>query len=66
MDGGMGTELCRLGAMDFGFDGWSQVPFETEEGHQRIIDAHLNFLQAGAKIISTHTYALYPLFYSSR
>ncbi len=57
LDGGMGRELQRIGA-PFKQPEWSalallQVP-------QTVVKAHANFIQAGAEVITTNTYALVP------
>jgi S-methylmethionine-dependent homocysteine/selenocysteine methylase len=57
LDGGMGRELERIGA-PFSQPLWSaQALIEAPD---TVIQAHLNFIDAGAQVITTNTYALVP------
>ncbi len=58
MDGGMGRELQHRGLADVGGT-WSAGALLT---HPEVVrDAHLAFIEAGAEIIITNTYAVTPL-----
>ena len=54
LDGGIGTELERLGApMDH--DAWCAVALET---HPHLVkDVHRSYINAGADVITANTYA---------
>jgi S-methylmethionine-dependent homocysteine/selenocysteine methylase len=57
LDGGMGRELQRLGA-PFRQPEWSALALM--EGPEFVTQAHDSFAQAGAKVISTNSYAVVP------
>lgn len=57
LDGGMGRELQRLGA-PFRQPEWSALALI--EGPEFVTQAHDSFAQAGAKVISTNSYAVVP------
>jgi S-methylmethionine-dependent homocysteine/selenocysteine methylase len=57
LDGGMGRELQRLGA-PFRQPEWSALALI--EGPEFVTQAHRAFAQAGAKVISTNSYAIVP------
>ena len=57
MDGGMGTELKPyIDPADY-TTLWSAAAFCTPEGESAIVRAHVAFLQAGANLILTNSYA---------
>jgi hypothetical protein len=61
LDGAMGTELERRGADIGGGDGcggqlWSSGQLLTLEGRERVSAIHLDYLRAGADVITTCTY----------
>ncbi|MEH6453762.1 MAG: homocysteine S-methyltransferase family protein [Psychromonas sp.] len=57
LDGGMGRELQRIGA-PFQQPEWSAKALMTAP--QFVSQVHSHFLQAGANVITTNTYALVP------
>ncbi|MFM2410601.1 MAG: hypothetical protein RL481_1429 [Pseudomonadota bacterium] len=57
LDGGMGRELQRLGA-PFRQPEWSSLALM--EGPEFVTQAHQGFVLAGAKVISTNSYAVVP------
>jgi S-methylmethionine-dependent homocysteine/selenocysteine methylase len=57
LDGGMGRELARIGA-PFRQPEWSALALM--EGPERVVEAHLNFVEAGAQVITTNSYACVP------
>lgn len=57
LDGGMGRELERMGA-PFRQPEWSALALM--EDPESVYQAHLNFIEAGARIITTNTYAVVP------
>lgn len=57
LDGGMGRELLRIGA-PFRQPEWSALALL--EGPQWVVEAHTNFLAAGAEVITTNSYAVVP------
>ncbi len=57
LDGGMGRELNRIGA-PFRQPEWSALALM--EGPQFVVQAHDAFIQSGAQIISTNSYAVVP------
>jgi S-methylmethionine-dependent homocysteine/selenocysteine methylase len=57
LDGGMGRELMRIGA-PFRQPEWSALALM--EGTDWVVQAHDNFIQAGAQVITTNSYALVP------
>ncbi len=57
LDGGLGRELQRLGA-PFRQPEWSALALM--EGPEFVTQAHEAFAQAGAKVISTNSYAIVP------
>ena len=57
LDGGMGRELERIGA-PFRQPEWSALALM--DGPRRVVEAHLNFVNAGAEVITTNTYACVP------
>lgn len=57
LDGGMGRELARIGA-PFRQPEWSALALM--EGPDWIVEAHLNFVRAGAQVITTNSYACVP------
>ncbi|UJF17989.1 homocysteine S-methyltransferase family protein [Vibrio sp. SS-MA-C1-2] len=57
LDGGMGRELKRIGA-PFQQPEWSALALMEDD--QYVTDAHNNFLNAGASVITVNTYALVP------
>jgi S-methylmethionine-dependent homocysteine/selenocysteine methylase len=57
LDGGMGRELLRIGA-PFRQPEWSALALT--EGPDWVVQAHRNFIDAGAEVITTNTYALVP------
>lgn len=63
MDGGMGTELKNRGAFPCLREYqqlWSAAALLNEKGKETVVDAHLAFIEAGAEIIITNTYACTP------
>lgn len=57
LDGGMGRELQRIGA-PFRQPEWSALALL--EAPEFVVQAHLAFIDAGARIITTNSYALVP------
>ena len=57
LDGGMGRELMRIGA-PFRQPEWSALALT--EGPDRVVEAHRNFIAAGAEVITTNAYAVVP------
>ena len=57
IDGGMGKELQRIGA-PFGQPEWSALALIEDPDFVR--QAHQNFVDAGAELIITNTYAVVP------
>jgi S-methylmethionine-dependent homocysteine/selenocysteine methylase len=57
LDGGMGRELARIGA-PFRQPEWSALALM--EGPDWVVEAHLNFVEAGAQVITTNSYACVP------
>ncbi len=57
LDGGMGRELARIGA-PFRQPEWSALALM--EGPDWVVEAHSNFLNAGAEVITTNSYACVP------
>jgi len=53
----MGRELMRIGA-PFRQPEWSALALT--EGPQRVVQAHRNFIEAGAQVITTNSYAIVP------
>jgi S-methylmethionine-dependent homocysteine/selenocysteine methylase len=63
LDGGMGRELKRIGA-PFSQPLWSaQALIEAPD---RVIEAHLNFIRAGARVITANSYACVPFHLGER
>lgn len=57
LDGGMGRELLRIGA-PFRQPEWSALALW--EGPEWVVQAHTNFIEAGADMVTTNSYALVP------
>ncbi|MFM7252518.1 MAG: homocysteine S-methyltransferase family protein, partial [Ilumatobacteraceae bacterium] len=57
LDGGMGRELLRIGA-PFRQPEWSALALT--EGPDRVVEAHRNFIDAGAGVITSNSYAVVP------
>ena len=57
LDGGMGRELMRIGA-PFRQPEWSALALL--EGPDWVTTAHRNFIEAGAQVITTNSYAVVP------
>ncbi|MEM6780239.1 MAG: homocysteine S-methyltransferase family protein [Pseudomonadota bacterium] len=57
LDGGMGRELKRMGA-PFKQPEWSALALM--EAPETVTQAHQSFIDAGAEVITTNTYALVP------
>ena len=57
LDGGMGRELHRIGA-PFRQPEWSALALY--EGPDWVVQAHTNFIEAGAQVITTNSYAIVP------
>jgi len=57
LDGGMGRQLARMGA-PFGQPEWSALALI--EAPEYIVRAHREFIDAGADIITTNSYAVVP------
>lgn len=57
LDGGMGRELARIGA-PFRQPEWSALALM--EGPEWVVEAHRNFANAGAEVITTNSYACVP------
>jgi S-methylmethionine-dependent homocysteine/selenocysteine methylase len=57
LDGGMGRELLRIGA-PFRQPEWSALALW--EGPEWVVQAHANFIEAGAQLVTTNSYALVP------
>jgi S-methylmethionine-dependent homocysteine/selenocysteine methylase len=57
LDGGMGRELLRIGA-PFRQPEWSALALL--EGPDWVVQAHRNFIEAGAQLITTNSYAVVP------
>ena len=63
LDGGMGRELWRVGA-PFRQPEWSALALT--EGPDWVVDAHANFIAAGAQVITTNSYAIVPFHIGER
>ncbi len=57
LDGGMGRELERIGA-PFRQPEWSALALMESPAH--VLQAHRNFIEAGADVITTNAYAVVP------
>jgi S-methylmethionine-dependent homocysteine/selenocysteine methylase len=57
LDGGMGRELARIGA-PFRQPEWSALALT--EGPDWVVQAHRNFIDAGAQVVITNSYAIVP------
>ena len=57
LDGGMGRELMRIGA-PFRQPEWSALALI--DGPEWVVTAHGNFINAGAQVITTNSYAVVP------
>ncbi len=57
LDGGMGRELLRIGA-PFRQPEWSALALM--DGPDWVVQAHRNFVDAGAEVITTNSYACVP------
>jgi S-methylmethionine-dependent homocysteine/selenocysteine methylase len=57
LDGGMGRELLRMGA-PFRQPEWSALALTETPDH--VVRAHTNFIDAGAQVITTNSYAIVP------
>ena len=57
LDGGMGRELLRIGA-PFQQPEWSALALM--EGPDWVVQAHRNFVEAGAQVITSNSYACVP------
>lgn len=57
IDGGLGKELERLGA-PFGQPEWSALALL--EDPDQVLEAHENFVDAGAEVVTTNAYSLVP------
>ena len=57
LDGGMGRELMRIGA-PFRQPEWSALALT--DGPEFVVQAHTNFIDAGAQVITTNSYAIVP------
>ncbi|MFN6122286.1 MAG: homocysteine S-methyltransferase family protein [Actinomycetes bacterium] len=57
LDGGLGRELLRIGA-PFRQPEWSALALL--EGASWVVQAHRNFLDAGAEVVTTNSYAVVP------
>jgi homocysteine S-methyltransferase len=55
LDGGMGQELLSKGLKPTGTL-WSAYALMYEEYHQMVIDTHIDFINAGAEVITTSTF----------
>ncbi|MCH2473763.1 MAG: homocysteine S-methyltransferase family protein, partial [Gammaproteobacteria bacterium] len=55
LDGGMGQELLHRGLKPKGTL-WSAQALIDKDCHQMVIDAHLDFINAGAEVIVTATF----------
>ena len=55
LDGGMGQELLNRGLKPKGTL-WSAHALIDKDCHQMVIDAHLDFINAGAEVIVTTTF----------
>ena len=56
LDGGMGQELLSKGLQSKG-SLWSASALLEKKYHQLVIDAHLNFINAGANVIVTNNFS---------
>ena len=63
LDGGMGRELMRIGA-PFRQPEWSALALI--EAPEFVLKAHQAFIEAGARIITTNSYALVPFTWVKR
>ncbi|MEQ1874752.1 MAG: homocysteine S-methyltransferase family protein [Ilumatobacteraceae bacterium] len=57
LDGGIGRELLRIGA-PFRQPEWSALALT--DGPEWVVRAHRNFIEAGAQVITTNSYAVVP------
>ena len=56
LDGGMGQELLSRG-LQSKVSLWSASALLEKKYHQLVIDAHLNFINAGANVIVTNNFS---------
>lgn len=63
LDGGMGRELARRGA-PFRQPEWSALALT--EAPDAIVQTHLDFIRAGAEVITTNSYAVVPFHIGAR
>ena len=63
LDGGMGNYLQKTG-MPPNMEIWSLAAMIDEKWHCKVIEAHREYLNAGADIITTNSYAVTPLYLS--
>ncbi len=61
LDGGMGKELRRIGA-PFRQPEWSSLALI--EAPDMVVQAHRNFIAAGARVVTTNNYAVVPYHHS--
>ena len=57
LDGGMGRQLQRIGA-PFRQPEWSALALHESPAH--VVQAHSDFINAGAQVITTNSYAVVP------
>lgn len=63
LDGGMGQTLIRYGMIPQGTL-WSATALLDSSLHQMVIDAHQDFMRAGAKVITTNNFTVRKLRFS--
>lgn len=59
LDGGMGMELFKIGVPN-DRQIWSARALVESKYHSKVVQAHYNFLEAGARYITTNNYAVVP------
>merc|ERR1719238_1474916 len=65
MDGSMGRQLCLDGMPqdDLFRKVWSARALVDEKLHTMVVEAHCQYIEAGAKILVTNSYGVQPTYY---
>merc|ERR1719361_883371 len=63
LDGGMGTQLFKHG-VPRDEQIWAASALVKEEYHEKVILCHLEYIEAGADVITTNNYAVMPHYYA--
>ena len=62
LDGGMGTFLFREYGVQRDPKVWGLYAIAEEEHHEKVVDAHQRYIEAGADVITTFNYSVAPMF----